>query len=146
MKLIRYQYPQAATSCQPTFNRSFGTRASPFYGLNSLFGELLSEAYSQNGRSADFFEDDQSYYVRFELPGVSRSALELELEDSVLEVRLGSGVDSDNEDDAESVTVRSLSVPEDVDEEAISARLEDGVFTVTLPKAASSEPRKIEVN
>jgi HSP20 family molecular chaperone IbpA len=33
-----------------------------------------------------------------------------------------------------------------VDSEKVSARFEQGVLLVTLPKAAAAKPRKIEVN
>ena len=40
---------------------------------------------------------------------------------------------------------RSFSLPEGVDEGAISAGFKDGVLTVTLPKTPEEKPRQIEV-
>ena len=41
---------------------------------------------------------------------------------------------------------RSLTVPDGINVEAISAKLEDGLLTVTLPKAETRKPRVIELN
>jgi len=46
-----------------------------------------------------------------------------------------------------SVTLsRSITLPDAVQEEAISARLEDGILTVSLPKQEYRKPRLITVN
>ena len=37
---------------------------------------------------------------------------------------------------------RSLSVPEDVDKDKISAEFRDGMMEITLPKSAKSMPRE----
>lgn len=40
---------------------------------------------------------------------------------------------------------RVVSLPEDVDTNAVSARYRDGVLQVSLPRKASAQPRRIEV-
>jgi len=40
---------------------------------------------------------------------------------------------------------RTVTLPFDVDAEKVQATLKDGVLRITLPKAASARPRKIEV-
>ena len=40
---------------------------------------------------------------------------------------------------------RSFSLPDGLDESAISAGFENGILTVTLPKTPEEKPRKIEV-
>ena len=39
--------------------------------------------------------------------------------------------------------LRAFALPDGVDRERIEARLEDGVLTLTLPKAAEAKPRRI---
>ena len=41
--------------------------------------------------------------------------------------------------------IRVLRLPVPVDAGRVAAEMRDGVLTVTLPKAASAKPRKIEV-
>jgi HSP20 family protein len=41
---------------------------------------------------------------------------------------------------------RSISVPDGVNVEAITAKLEDGILNLTLPKAEHKKPRTIELN
>lgn len=38
-----------------------------------------------------------------------------------------------------------VTLPQDTDEEHISAELADGVLTVTVPKAQKAKPRRIEI-
>jgi HSP20 family protein len=40
---------------------------------------------------------------------------------------------------------RSLTIPEHVQTDKVSARYEDGVLTVTLPKREEAKPRKVSV-
>jgi HSP20 family protein len=41
---------------------------------------------------------------------------------------------------------RAFALPEKVDRDGIAARVEDGVLTLTLPKAKDAQPRRIPVN
>jgi HSP20 family protein len=41
---------------------------------------------------------------------------------------------------------RTISLPKQVDVNAIKAAYKDGILTVTLPKAPEAKPRQIEVN
>ncbi|MEU9445059.1 Hsp20 family protein [Streptomyces sp. NPDC048304] len=38
-----------------------------------------------------------------------------------------------------------VTLPQDTDEEHVSAELADGVLTVTVPKAQKAKPRRIEI-
>jgi HSP20 family molecular chaperone IbpA len=42
--------------------------------------------------------------------------------------------------------VRSFSISNEVDRDAISARIDDGVLTVSLPKVKEASARRITVN
>jgi len=44
------------------------------------------------------------------------------------------------------VLTRSVSLPDGTNADAISAKLEDGILRVTLPKAEHSKPRSIALN
>ena len=55
--------------------------------------------------------------------------------------------DSETKDEGAENTVwrRAVTVPDGIDAGKVSAKLEDGILTVTLPKSEASKPRKISV-
>jgi HSP20 family protein len=95
--------------------------------------------------AVDVYEDEVNYYARFEVPGVKKEDTKVELEDRRLAVSVSrKTVTSESESSVE--LSRSLTVPDGINVEAISAKLEDGLLTVTLPKAETRKPRVIELN
>lgn len=141
MKLVRYQHP-----LMNSFDDFDSWFRSPADGLNRLFdlaGRLGNYVHEPSRMSADLFEDDSNYYTRLELPGVKKEDLTVELEENTLSV--GFGRKSADEESGE-VFKRAITVPDGIDPEKVSARLEDGILTVTLPKAENRKPRQITVN
>ncbi len=100
---------------------------------------------------ADVWETEDALAVAMEVPGVARDAVEIELKDDVL--RVEARVDPARYGGMEPVYTeygvghwaRAFALPDAVDRERIEARLEDGVLTLTLPKAAEARPRRIAV-
>lgn len=142
MKLIRYTYPQSPAAS--TFNRLFDISGSSLDRFSSIFDDFFAAAPGFNQPAADLFEDEQHFYVRFELPGLKKDEIDLELENSVLTI---SSAKTENDTWAESRMSfeRSISVPDGVDLQSVSAALEDGILTVTMPKAEARKPLQISV-
>ncbi len=102
--------------------------------------------------AVDVLEQEQAYVIVAEVPGFRKEDLKINLEQQVLTL---SGERNDeqrsanvrlklNEIGARSFS-RSFRFGSDVDGENISARLENGILTVTVPKAASAKPRTISI-
>ena len=99
----------------------------------------------------DVYETEDALTVVMEMPGVAREAVEIELKDDVL--RIQARIDPAKYEGMEPVYTeysvghwtRSFALSDRVDREKIGAQLEDGVLTLTLPKAAEARPRRIEV-
>ena len=98
----------------------------------------------------DVYETEDALTVVMEMPGVAREAVEIELKDDVLRVQ--ARIDPSKYEGMEPVYTeynvghwtRSFALSDRVDREQIGAQLEDGVLTLTLPKAAEARPRRIE--
>lgn len=95
--------------------------------------------------ATDVYEDADNFYARFEIPGVKKEDVKLELRDRMLTVTAEKREKSGNDEQSYSLS-RSVSVPDSVAEDRISAKLENGLLTVTLPKQEHRKPRTIEVN
>lgn len=142
MKLIRYEYPQA--SAASALNRFFDLDGSSMDRFGSLFDGFFAGGTEFTQPAADLYEDERNYYACFELPGLKKDEVDLELENSVLTI--GSAkVDRASDSESRMSFQRSISVPDGVIFDAVSAALEDGILTVTMPKAEARKPLQITV-
>jgi HSP20 family protein len=100
---------------------------------------------------ADIHETDEALTVVMEVPGVERKDITVALENNVL--RVDGQIDFSKYDGLEPVYTeynvghytRSFTLSNKIDQEQISAQLEDGVLTLTLPKAKEAQPRRISI-
>ena len=100
---------------------------------------------------ADIYETDDALCVVMEMPGVEKKDLNVALENSVL--RVDGQINFSKYEGMEPVYTeynighyaRSFTLSNKVDQEQISAQLDDGVLTLTLPKAKEAQPRKIAI-
>ncbi len=100
---------------------------------------------------ADIYETDDALTVAMEMAGVEKKDLSVALEDDVL--RVEGRIDFGKYEGMEPVYTeynvgpyaRAFALSSKIDQEKISAQLEDGVLTLTLPKAKQAEPRRIAI-
>ena len=100
----------------------------------------------------DIFETEQGLVLRADLPGVTTDSLELQVQDNKL--TLFGRVQGDLPEPSRLAHqeyhvgdfLRSFILSDDVDHERITAKLNDGVLELTLPRAEKTKPRKIQVN
>jgi len=100
---------------------------------------------------ADIYETDAALAVVMEMPGVEKADLDVGLDNDVL--RVDGRIDFSKYKDMEPVYAeynvghyaRSFALSDAIDQERISASLEDGVLTLTLPKAKRAQPRRIAI-
>jgi HSP20 family protein len=96
-------------------------------------------------------ETKEGYVLEAEMPGVGKDGLEVLLEDNELTIvghRRPAGVEGAQPLYRESVDRdfrRAFVLDPTIDTAKISARMERGVLTLTLPKAEKVKPRKISV-
>jgi HSP20 family protein len=104
--------------------------------------------------AVDMVEDEKSYRVTAELPGISQKDVEVTMEGGLLTIK---GEKKEEREEKEKGFYlserrygsfqRSLRLPDGLDEGKIEAKFDNGVLTVVLPKSpeAISKPKKIEV-
>ena len=101
--------------------------------------------------TTDIFETEDALTVVMEVPGVSRDALDINLESDVLKIE--AKIDPSKYEGMEPLYTeynvghfaRSFTLSNKIDRQQISAKLEDGILTLTLTKAKEAMPRKISV-
>ena len=102
---------------------------------------------------ADITETDDAYVMEAELPGVTKDNINVEVNDR--EVVISGEIPQQDEDGEKGrrrrrgrrtgrFELRSV-LPGDINPDAITANLSDGVLTVRVPKAEAAKPRHVEI-
>lgn len=100
----------------------------------------------------DIYETDEGLVLVADLPGVSVKTLELQVQNNKLTLlgrvpnRVPANARLVHREYEEGDFLRSFILSEDVDHERVTARLNNGVLEVVLPRAAKSHPRRIQVD
>ena len=101
--------------------------------------------------TTDIFETEDALTVVMEVPGVNKEAVDISVENEVLKVE--AKIDPSKYDGMEPLYTeynvghfaRSFTLSNKIDQQQISAKLEDGILTLTLNKAKEAMPRKISI-
>ena len=102
--------------------------------------------------SVNIFETENGYVLEAELPGVSKEGLSVNLEGSFLTLegrRQNQGLPGVEPLYRESVPAdyrRVFELDPAIDAGKITAKIEQGVLTVTLPKAEEAKAKQIPIN
>ena len=146
MALVRWEPVRELTSLQSEMNRLFNT-----------FFDSPTTGSGGNGvrrwiPAMDLVETDDHFVLKADLPGLNEGDVNIEVEDNVLTV---SGErKSEHEDKREGhyrversfgSFRRTLTLPEGVDPEAVSATFDKGVLEVRIPKPEQRKPRRVAI-
>ena len=107
-------------------------------GRNPLYGK-----HAKNLMKTDVRETENTYELDIDLPGFKKDEIDLGLNDGYLTISAAKGLDKDTEDKKgkyirqeryAGTCSRSFFVGEAVAPEEVSAKFEDGILKITLPK------------
>ena len=122
--------------------RLYGDVSSPFQPSHAGVFPLIN-----------LTEDNNSYYVRAELPGVTADELDIQVTANNLSISGERKIEPEEEGakyhrrerDAGRFS-RSLQLPGEIDSDKVKAKLENGVLTVLISKAEVAKPKQIAVS
>jgi HSP20 family protein len=146
MAIVRWDSAREVDSLQGEMNRLF----DGFFGTRQ--GNGSGRSLRRWIPSMDLVEADDELVLRADLPGVSDDDIEIEIRDNVLTI---SGERrSEHEEKNESFYraerafgsfSRSLTLPDGVDPDAVTAKSDDGVLEVRVPKPAERKPHRVAI-
>jgi HSP20 family protein len=118
--------------------------------IDRLFETALgsfAQAASSTRFPVELYEDNDNTYVRAELPGINRSDINVEMVEDYLTISgTRKSAEKENSQGEQSFSFsRSVTIPEHVQADKVSASYENGVLTVTLPKREEAKPKKVQV-
>jgi HSP20 family molecular chaperone IbpA len=99
----------------------------------------------------DIFESGDVLTIVMEMPGVDRKDVDVKVEDDILDVE--GRLDFSKYEGMQPVYTeynvghyrRSFSLSSKIEQDRISAQMQDGVLTLLLPKVEEAKPRRISV-
>lgn len=111
--------------------------------------EMESMAFSP---TCNFKENDKEYIVQFDIPGVKKEEVKIEIQNNRLTVS-GERKEKKEEKDAKHFLseayygsfMRSFSLPAELDESKVDAHYEDGVLTIKVPKTAATKAKEVKI-
>jgi len=108
-------------------------------GFDRSFERFLNDAFfSTTASGLKVTQDEQAWTVTLDLPGVAREQLKVDIEGAVVRIETAA--------EAQRQFKAAYELPEAIDVEATTARLENGVLTLVLAKQKPvSNARTIEV-
>jgi HSP20 family protein len=135
------------------------TRFSPFEDLLKDFGKgfwvkpYAFPAETNLEMKIDVKEDDKSFTVKADIPGVKKEDIHVDIDDDYVSLRAEVNREKEEKKDeklvyserAYGMVSRSFTLPAAVDEKGAKAEYKDGVLQLTLPKKADGSAKRIAV-
>ncbi|MGI5240229.1 Hsp20/alpha crystallin family protein [Dactylosporangium sp. CA-139066] len=132
-------------------------RSEPFTEVNrlaqQLFGGPATGTWSHpTAMPADAYRNGDEFVIVFDLPGVERDSIDIDIERNVLTVRaerrpvnLGENVQATLTERPLGVFSRQMFLGDALDTDRIEATYHNGVLALRIPIAERAKPRKISI-
>jgi HSP20 family protein len=148
MALIRWEPVRELNTIQNEMNRLFNTffeAPTPGNGGSTQLRRWLP--------AMDLVETEADFVLRADLPGLSEEDVKIELDDNVLTISGERKAEHEQRKEgyyrverASGSFSRSLTLPEGVDPESVTANFDRGVLEVRIPKPEQRKPRKVAIS
>jgi len=143
MAIVRWDPSREVDSLQSEMNRLFDT----FFGGRPANGTLRRWVPPM-----DLVETDDHLVLRADLPGLDSDDVDIEVKDGVLTISGERRSEHEEKTDgyyrverAFGGFSRSLTLPQGIDPEAVTANFDRGVLEVLVPKPEQRKPRRIAI-
>ncbi len=140
--------PSFADSIVEALDRSFPSDLNRYTNTSASNSKLPS---------VDIKELDSAYVMEADLPGFSETDIDISLKDRIMTL---SSIHSEEKKEEKqndekqsyimkerrlSQFIRKFALPDDIEEDEVSADFQNGVLTVNIPKRAERKAKKIEI-
>jgi HSP20 family protein len=150
MALINWLGEESALSQYESTQRDFDRMLSFFRPW------MASSLWSSTGAGVfppiNVYDDNESYVVRAELPGVDPKDIEISVANNTLTIKgkretniKGENVSYHRRERNFGEFRRAFTLPDQVDSSKVMAHAKDGILEIRLPRAEQAKPRQVEV-
>jgi HSP20 family protein len=125
--------------------------ADPFRDIDRLAGQLLGTTNRPAVMPMDAWREGDVFQIEFDLPGVARDSIDLDVERNVLTVRAERVPHNGDwemlaSERPRGMFSRQLVLGDNLDLDRIEARYDSGVLRLSIPVAERAKPRRIEIS
>ena len=121
-----------------------------FFNFPTRWDDLYMREF--DNLSANIWEEENKIFVKMAMPGIKKEDIKISVTGDTLSIE-GSSKEEKEEKEKKyflktfqsSSYSQSFNLPSLVNPNTVDAKFEDGVLTVTLPKAKESETKQIEI-
>lgn len=132
-------------------------RFDPFAEMNPFWRDLPMAGMAfepEPMMRTDVSESDGGYLVKADLPGVAKEDIAVSIDGNVVSITAEIKREKEAKEGEKTLRTeryfgsmeRSLTLPEDVDIPRATAAFENGVLTLTLPRAPGSEAKRLPIH
>ena len=127
------------------------TRVDTFRDLDRIAGQLLAVGREPRSMPMDLYRSGEHFVMHLDLPGVDPGSVDIQVDGQLLTIRAERSPRTADEIDwlvherPSGTYQRQLKVGPSVDVDNVTATIEHGVLTLTLPVSERAKPRRIEV-
>jgi HSP20 family protein len=123
----------------------------PFRDLDRLTQQFFGTTNRPAVMPMDAWREGDRFVIEFDLPGIARESIDLDVERNVLTVRAERVARNGDwemlaSERPRGVFSRQLVLGDNLDLDRIEAAYDSGVLRLTVPVAEKAKPRKIEVS
>jgi HSP20 family protein len=156
MTLVRWNPVRDVTAWHPVSDL-----ASEFVNMqreiDKMFDRFRGGISDDSNSSAfmpvvDIVERKDDYLVKVELPGVNKNDVKITIQNDILTIRGEKKLEKETKDEnyhrverSYGTFQRSFTLPSSVKSDKIDATYDNGVLSISLPKAEEAKPKEIEV-
>lgn len=119
----------------------------------SAWPSLESQASGTISPKCNVSEDASNYYIKFEIPGIRKDQIKVELNNNILSVSAERREETKREEEKQYSSefsygsyFRSMTLPTTVDEKKVDATFENGVLSLRLPKVEGAKTKQIAIH
>ena len=149
MALVRWDPVREIDSLQGEMNRLFSTFFDTPTGAGSGNGGTATRRWIP---AMDLVETGEHFVLRADLPGIAEGDVSIEVENDVLTISGERRTETEETHEgyyrlerSMGAFSRSLTLPDGIDAEAVTATFDKGVLEVRIPKPVQAQPRKVQI-
>ena len=121
-----------------------------FDNFDNYFNNMVSDNYSYQKPNVLINEDEKSYFLSLEMPGINKNDINITVNDGVINIKAERKCDKDNlmySEIRNSSYSRSFYIPDDAKADKIKAKSLNGMLELEIPKLkpVKKDVKKIEV-
>ena len=136
-------------------------RWNPFRELDDVFNpyqtgfltKSIDSSSTEWSPLADITETEEAFHVKAELPGVKKDDVDVSLSNGVLTLKGERRTEEETKDEKQhrierfhGTFVRRFDLPDNIDQDGITADYVDGILSLTIPKTTKTTPETMKID